>query len=491
MGDRSVTVEEIARRIRTLEAAARRLEPGPKERRRWRDAVLAYAERFLERLPELRAYDGDSGRARRIRETPFTDGPAEWEEILATLAECVDGTGINPASGGHLGYIPGGGLPISAWADFLADVTNRYAGVRFAGPGAVELEQACLDWMAELVGYPRDAGGNLTSGGSISNLIAIVTARDARGIRAADVPRAAVYLTAQAHHSIEKALRIAGLGECVVRRVPMDDRYRMRPEALEATVREDRAAGLRPWLVCTAAGTTDVGAVDPLDEVGAVAERHGLWHHVDAAYGGFFLLVDEMRPKLAGIARSDSVILDPHKTLFLPYGSGAVLVRDREAMRRAHGFRAAYLQDAAAAESADAPSPAELAPELTKPFRGLRLWLALKVHGLAPFRAALEEKLWLARYAYEELRRLGFEVGPEPELSVVAFRWVPRRGDPEAFNRRLLDAIHRDGRIFLSSTTLDGRFMLRLAIVVFRTHLETVELALQVLREKVTHLEGA
>jgi glutamate/tyrosine decarboxylase-like PLP-dependent enzyme len=308
-------------------------------------------------------------------------------------------------------------------------------------------------------------------------------------LRARDYARAVVYLSEQTHHCIPKALRVAGLGECVQRCVALDDRYRMVPSDLERMIAEDRAAGLRPWLVIATAGTTDVGAIDPLAEIGRIAQAHGLWYHIDAAYGGFFLLVDDCRPKLAGLELSDSVVLDPHKGLFLPYGTGAVLVRDRQALHRAHYYQAAYMQDAAAAEPELVDSPAELSPELTKHFRALRLWLPLMLHGLEPFRACLAEKLLLARHFHAEARKLGFEVGPEPELSVATYRWLPKTGDANAFNAALLEEIHRDGRVFVSSTTLGGKFVLRAAVLAFRTHLDTIELLLRILREKVDRLE--
>ncbi len=162
-----------------------------------------------------------------------------------------------------------------------------------------------------------------------------------------------------------------------------------------------------------------------------------------------------------------------------------MLVKDRLALQRPHRYQAAYLQDILAEEADEIGSPARLSPELTKHFRGLRLWLPLKLHGLAPFRACLEEKLLLARYFYEEVRRRGFEVGPEPELSVVTYRWVPASGDANAFNRALVDEVHRDGRVFISSTMLDGAFTLRLAALSFRTHRDTVDLLLDILDEKV------
>ena len=471
--------------IRELEAMSRRLEPDPGERRRVRDAVVDHGDAFLDSLPDSKAYEINKESARRLRQSPFTDEPADIGEVLKIVEECVEKPGVNPATGRFLGYIPGGGLYYASLGDYLADITNRYAGVRFAGPGAVEMENALLDWMAELVGYPEGSGGNLASGGSIANLIGIVTARDARGLRARDVERAAVYLSQQTHHCIDKALRIAGLGDCVRRIVPLDDQYRMVPAELERLIADDRESGLEPWMVIASAGTTDVGAIDPLEEIGQIARQNELWYHVDAAYGGFFALVDECRPRLVGMELSDSIVLDPHKGLFLPYGLGAVLVKDKAAMHRAHYYSAAYMQDTVAEESLEISSPAELSPELTKHFRGLRLWLPLKLHGVAPFRACLEEKLLLTRYFYEEVQRLGFEVGPEPELSVATYRWVPESGDANAFNQALTDELHSDGRIFISTTMLDDTFVLRLAVLTFRTHLDEIDFALEVLKEKV------
>jgi glutamate/tyrosine decarboxylase-like PLP-dependent enzyme len=482
---------DIVERVRRLEAVSRRLEPTGGERSRIRDAVVAYAEDFLDGMAQRKTYESDKERAKELRASPFSDEPADIDELLTVIERCVTEPGLNPAAGGHLAYIPGGGIYYSSLGDYLADVTNRYAGVRFAGPGAVEMENMLLDWMAELVGYPAGSGGNLASGGSIANLIGIVTAREAHGIKARHFNQTVVYWTGQVHHCVDKALRVAGLGECIRRSVPMDDRYRMDPGALEQAIAEDRRAGRIPWLVIASAGTTDVGAVDPLEEIGRITRSNGLWYHVDAAYGGFFALVDECRPKLKGMELSDSIVLDPHKGLFLPYGTGAVLVKDKQALRRAHYYDAAYMQDVVAEESISVDSPAELSPELTKHFRGLRLWLPLKLHGIAPFRAGLEEKLLLARYFYDRVQRLGFEVGPEPELSVAIYRYVPRSGGANAFNEALIREIHRDGRMFISSTLLDDIFVLRLAVLTFRTHLDTIDRFLEILDEKVTMLSAA
>lgn len=470
--------DDLARRLAALEPVARRLDPESPDRAGLRDAVIRYGEEFLDALPTGPAYQtGDRGLPAAAWAPE--EEPRDLAEALDLLRRSIDVPGINPASGRHLGYIPGGGLYASALADYLADVANRYAGVFFASPGAVRLENALIRWLAGVVGFPPSAGGNLTSGGSLANLMAIVTARDAAGLRSADIPGAVVYLSAHAHHCLQKALRIAGLGEVQRREIPVDQAYRIRPDALAQAIAEDRRAGHRPWLVIASAGTTDTGAIDPLDAIADVARDAGLWFHVDGAYGAFFALVPAMRERLRGMERADSLVLDPHKTLFLPYGSGVVLVRNPQHLAASHHYEANYMQDAL--RQAAELSPADLSVELTKPFRGLRLWLPLHLHGLAAFRAALEEKLLLARHAYRRLQEEGFAVGPEPDLSVVAFRWEPETGDADAFNRRLLDEVVADGRVFLSSTKLDGRFTLRLALVVFRTHRAEVDLAVEIL----------
>jgi glutamate/tyrosine decarboxylase-like PLP-dependent enzyme len=390
-----------------------------------------------------------------------------------------------------MAFIPSGGLYASALADYIAAVTNRFVGVSFAAPGAAYIEQMLMRWLADEVGYPATAAGDLTSGGSLANLSAIVTAREAHPLKAADYPRAVAYLSDQTHHSVVKGLRIAGMKECVMRRVPLDEHYRMRAEALEEAIRTDRQAGLLPWLVVAAAGATDTGAVDPLAAIADIARHNEVWLHVDGAYGAMFALCEMGQAILRGIERSDSLTMDPHKGLFMALGTGAVLVRNGENLLNAYQHHANYLEGAETASATGAVSPADLSPELTRPFRGLRLWLALKLTGAAPFRAALEEKLLLARHFYAGLQRLdGFVAGPPPDLSVVMFRYNPPRGDANVFNQKLIQAIQRDGRIFLSSTEINGEVFLRLAVLGFRTHLETIELALEILWQKAKEIES-
>lgn len=482
--------DDLTARLKALERATRPLEPGSARRRRLRQAVTGRAERFLRGVRTLKAFESPAGAA-GLAAVPIQDEGIPVDEALALLDDCVFRPGSNPAAGAHLAYIPGGGLYHSALGDYLAAVTNKYAGISFTGPGPVRMEHQLVRWTADLVGYPASAGGHLASGGSIATLAALATARDAHGLKGADFARAVVYLTTQAHHCIEKALRIAGMGEATIRQVAMDERYRMRPDALAAAIEVDRAKGFHPWCVIAAAGTTDTGAVDPLDEIGAIAARERCWYHVDAAYGGYFLLTGHGRRLLKGIERSDSTVLDPHKGLFIPFGVGVALVRDAAALAATHSYTGHYMQDALA--DRHEVSPADLSPELTKHFRALRMWLPLVLEGTRPFAAALEEKLLLARYFRERIEPLGFETGPEPDLSIVTFRWVPPGLPLEEVNRlnqAIVEGIREDGRVFLSSTMLDGRFTLRLAVLNFRTHRREIDLALRVLEEQVRRVSN-
>lgn len=478
----------MERELHRLEAMARQLDPDAAVRHEMTRQAFEFADHFVASLAERPTYRAHAACPDLAAFRP-EDTAGSIREILDVLEREVLDTGINPASGGHFGYIPGGGIYPSALGDFLADVTNSYSGVYFASPGAAVMERSLVRWMADLVGLPPGAGGDLTSGGSIANLAAVVTAREACGIRARDVEHNVVYLSGQTHHCVDKALRLAGLGDCVIRRVAMDKGWRMDPAALAQSAAADRAAGLRPWMVVASAGSTDVGAVDPLGAIADVAAEHRLWNHVDAAYGGFFLLTSAGRQRLAGIERADTVVLDPHKGLFLPFGSGAILARDERQLAAAHYYTADYMQDAR--DAGGVFSPADLGPELTRPFRGLRLWLPLKLLGLAPFRAALEEKLLLARYFRERLVQIrGFEPGPAPDLSVVTFRYHPAHGDIETHNKALLQAVHRDGRYFISSTQLDGQYTLRFACLHVRSHRREVDGLLALLEQTAPRIES-
>ncbi|MEX0290806.1 MAG: aspartate aminotransferase family protein [Flavobacteriaceae bacterium] len=468
-------------KIAELEQLSRKLEPLALERDHWNKAAQGYADQFLDDFNPKHTFVISEDMGRDIRDYPIEDDGKPIEEILECLKKNVDTPNLNPASGGHFGYIPGGGVFTTALGDYLAAVTNRYAGIFFACPGGVRMENMLLRWMCSMVGYPEDALGNLTSGGSMANLSAIATARDFKGIKARDIEKCVVYMTSQLHHCIQKSLRIVGMGECIVRYIPMDKNFRMIPDRLNRQIDIDLKDGLIPFMVFASAGTTDTGSIDPLEAIGNIANEKELWYHIDAAYGGFFMMSESLKPAFKGTELSDSMAIDPHKGLFLSYGIGAILIKNTSALHQTHHYTANYMQDAFTLD--EDPSPADLSPELTKHFRGLRMWISLQLLGMAPFRAALEEKVVLCSYFYQEIQKLGFEVGPEPELSIAIFRYVPSAKDPNSYNLALIEQLKKDGRIFLSSTTIDEIVWLRFAVLSFRTHLEQVRLALKLLEE--------
>jgi aromatic-L-amino-acid decarboxylase len=386
-----------------------------------------------------------------------------------------------------MGYIPGGGLFPSAIADFIAAATNRYVGVSFAAPALARIEKVLLDWFIDWMGYPESARGILTSGGSLANFSAIVTAR--KYLLGDDLIKGTIYMSNQTHHCVMKMASQAGIPEQNIRLLDVDDNFRAIPQLFERAIKEDLPKGLKPFLLVGNAGTTNTGAVDPLVELKDVADRFGLWYHVDAAYGGFFNLCEEGKKVLRGIDGSDSVVLDPHKGLFIPYGNGSLLVRDGELLRQAHVMAADYIQDHPVPEGEwDA---ADYSPELSRSFRGLRVWLPLKLYGLHAFRENLEEKMELTRWIHQRLdEESGFECLSRPQLSAFAFRYHPQSGDVEAFNRELLKKIVESKKLYMTSTRLNGEFVLRLCILGFRTHQPEVERAFELIKSSAQELES-
>lgn len=462
------------------------LEPDGETMRALVGEALERIVRHIESLPEQPAahVEGAAELARSLAQ-PLPEHGRPYQELLDLVFDRAAPVSFNTAGPGYLAYIPGGGLFHSAVADLIAGALNRYTGVWIAAPGLVQLEANVLRWFADLVGYPAGARGVLTTGGSLANFSAIVTARHARF--GEDFGRGAIYVSDQVHHSVTKSALLAGFPARNVREVESDGRLRMRLDRLEERIAEDRAAGLEPFMVVGSAGTVNTGAVDDLTALAAIARRECLWFHADGAYGGFFVMTERGRRALAGIAEADSVTLDPHKGLFLPYGTGCLLVRDGKKLRAAHTLAGEYLP--AMQLEPDFVDFCQYSPELSRDFRGLRVWLPFMLVGVGAFRAALDEKLDLARWAAGELSRVpGMEIVAEPELSLFALR-LRRQGldgpGHDDLNRRLLERINARRRVYLTGATVRGRFVLRICVLSFRTHRDRMELLLEDIREAV------
>ncbi len=451
--------------------------------RRLVDEAMQRIVAHIESLPSQPAsnVEGATEFARTLIE-PLPERGESYEKLLDFLFQEAVPRSFNAASPGYLAYIPGGGIFPAAVADLIADSVNRYIGVFAAAPALVQLEANVVRWFCQIVGYGSGSGGVLTTGGSLANFIAVVTARKAQ--LGDDFLRGTLYAGDQIHHSFQKAANLAGLPLQNIREIPSDASFRVQVDAVEEAIARDRAAGFTPFLIAGSAGTVGTGAVDDLAALARLAQQENMWFHVDGAYGAFFVLTERGRAALRGIERADSIVLDPHKTLFQPYGTGALIVRDATQLRRAHSMHASYLPQFQ--QEDELVDFCELSPELSRDFRGLRVWLPLKMFGIGAFRQLLDEKLDLTRWATDELRKIdGIEIVAEPQLSIVAFRLVKPGVDLNALNRELLNRINARKRVMLTGTNVGTDFVIRICIVSFRTHLDRMQMCLEDTREAV------
>ncbi len=468
--------------IEKLAHDASNLEPDKGMLSKWQDSVGGIVRQFyqdLGDLPAVIAHD-NSEPSLTLEGSPFA-------ESLASVVQEFSRAGVIAAGKGHLGFIPGGGLYVGAVGDYVASVVNTFSADYYSSPVAVKIHDQVLAWLAKLVGYSSGYYGDITSGGSLATVAALRAAREAKQIRRRPLSQAVVYLGEHTHHCVVKALDILGLaegsgGEGVTIRIVPSLTGAMSADALERMIKEDIQEGLIPWVIVATVGSTNLGRVDPVDRIADIAQDSNIWLHIDGAYGGFFAMTERAGHLFRGIHRSDSIVLDPHKGMFLPYGSGAVLVRHGEYMR--YHATGSYLQDR---DGQSVRSPMDYSIELSRPFRALRIWLALKVHGENAFRAALEEKLSLAQLAYQELATIPeIELFGVPDLSIVAFR-IRSSND---LTKELLRQILEDGRAFLSSTTIENKFYIRIAVLSVRTHLPLIDALLDIIRRVTTQLTG-
>jgi aromatic-L-amino-acid decarboxylase len=453
------------------------------------DEAMASIAAHIASLPEQdMSYTEGGAELARAHAEDLPETGAPYRELLHLIFEKLVTKTYNCASPGYLAYIPGGGLFHSAVADLISNSLNRYVGVFVAAPGLAQLEINVARWFCQMVGYPEAAQGLLTSGGSMANFIAIATAR--REKLPDNFLQGTLYCSDQVHHSVTKAAMLAGFPADNIRVVPSNKDQQISIDRLRDQVEADRRSGYEPFLVVGSAGTVNTGAVDNIPGLADLAAEHSLWFHIDGAYGGFFVLTQRGQHRLRGLNLADSITLDPHKGLFLPYGTGCLLVRDGAALKRAHHVTADYMPQMQ--DEPDLIDFSEISPELSRDFRGLRIWLPMKLHGAEVFRQALDEKLDLADWATEELRGIdNMEIVAEPQLSIVAFRLRPPDLDETALtelNKELRDRINAKQRVFLTPTNLDGRYVIRICVLNFRTHKDRMEMCMEDIRSSVTEV---
>jgi aromatic-L-amino-acid decarboxylase len=428
--------------------------------------------------------------------------PPIAEHIRALLDEGLPATGVGPHAAldevseildeslAHsrprfFGYVGSSGLELGVLADALAG--SHDINLAASAAAADLVERQALRWVGDLVGYPA-AWGTFTSGGMLSNLTALTAARERAqpGCRVEGCDgRGVVYTSAEAHSSVERAVEVLGLGRKALRTIEIDAARRMRPDLLAAAIDRDLAGGLRPVAVVATAGTTLTGAVDPIRAVAEVCAAHGVWLHVDGAYGLPAAATASARHLFDGLELADSAALDGHKWLFVPKACGVLLVRNRADLEAAFSHDAPYIPEIEFGEH-----PVEWTLEYSRPFRALKLWLALRAHGAEAFREAIEHDLELARLVADLVREADdLELMIEPSLSIVPFRRVPAGGDVDLHNQRLVGALQRDGRVYVTGAVVDGSWCLRPCIVNYRTTEDDARALVDIVREVGRRIE--
>ncbi|NJD20363.1 MAG: hypothetical protein FIA95_13925 [Gemmatimonadetes bacterium] len=464
------------------------LDPGTEAE--W-EAMRALGHRLVDEVVALHRGIGEGpawrpvpADARQALSGPLPASGASLDETIACFRERILPYHLGNIHPRGWGWVNGTGDTLGAYADFLAAAMNvNCAG---AQTGALFVERQVVDTLKSAMGWPATGSGVLTSGASAANLIGLAAARDragampAPGHAAADVGRdgvaalpLALYASEAVHNSVDRAVRLLGIGTDRLRKIPVDAAWRMDVASLERAIARDRAAGLRPVCVGATAGTVDHGAVDPLADLADVCAREGIWLHVDGAFGAVAALSDELRPLVAGMERADSLAFDLHKWMHVPIEAACVLVRDPADHRRPFASHASYLNTLSRGVAATDRWLYEYGPQLTRGFRARKAWFVLRHHGTEKLGRLAARNVRQTRELEALLRaEPGVEVLASGPLCVLCFRWHPQGVEGRALDRlneELLADLQESGRAVVSSTVVRGAFALRLAITNHRT----------------------
>ena len=483
----------------------RDLDWDSKRTRELGDRTVDVWSELVERLPSLPVARGK--RVAEVRDRVAFEPPEDpmpLDDLVAYVREVVFENSTYPGHPAFMAYIMGPGTVPGAAADLVAAALNQNLGAWRASPAPTEIELHVTRWFAERFGLPDGAGGIFTSGGAMAGFVGLKVARDRKAgwdIRTEGIlggPPLTLYASEEVHGINARAADVLGIGKDGVRLLPADEAFRLRVETLRQAIAADREAGRRPFAVVASAGTVATGAIDPLPEIADVCRDEDLWLHVDAAYGGPAVLAPELRPRLAGIERADSIAFDAHKWLYTPHSGGITLVRDFDHLSESFSIDAAYTREDKE-RTGTGVDFMELGPQFSRSFYGFKVWLSLLAYGTRAYATRIAHDAELARYlAAEAERRPDFEPMAPVTLSIACFRYVPpdlpdgegREEYLDALNERLVPEIQLDGRAFCSNAVLRGRYVLRACIVNFRTEADEVDLLLDVASELGAKLDA-
>lgn len=390
-------------------------------------------------------------------------------------------------------YFATSAAPAAIAAEALAATLDVKAMLWRTSPAATELEEVTMRWLGRLLGLPHEWKGIIYDTASIAGFTALAAARDAlnlaireEGMTGRSLPALRIYVTQETHSHVEKAAIALGIGQRNVVRVPCDDEFRMRAGALRACIEADRKAGMQPLAVVATVGTTSTTSVDPVGEIAAVAGEYGVWLHVDAAYAGIAAIVPEFRSLLHGVDLADSIVVNPHKWMFVPMDLSVLFLRDESIVRRAFSLVPEYLT----APEADVVNYMDYGLQLGRRFRALKLWFVLRHFGAEGIRQKLRGHIALAQEFASWVRaQPHWEILAPHPLSVVCFRYAPPGRDEaalETLNTSIMHAVNATGEVFISHTKIDGRYAIRLAIGNLRTQRSDVKHAWNIL-ERAAH----
>ena len=464
----------------------------------WIADYVAHPERY----PVLAQVE--PGQVRRSLPAEPPESPEPLNAVLADVEKIIAPGLTHWNHPGFFAYFGITGSGPGILGELLSSAFNVNAMLWRTSPAATELEELVLDWLRQLLGLPAEFMGIINDSASVSSLCAIAVAREALGLGIReeglggrpDLPRLRMYTSEQAHSSIEKAAIVLGLGQAGVTKIAVDDEFRLRPDALEAAIQEDLKAGWMPFCVAATVGTTSTTSVDPVPEIAEICQRYRLWLHVDAAYAGAAAILPEKRWSLAGCERADSIVMNPHKWLFVPLDCSAFYCRHPRVMKQAFSLVPEYLRTP---EEDRVRNFMDYGIQLGRRFRALKLWMVMRAFGSEGLRKHLRAHIALAeRFRSWIEARPDFELLAPVPFSVVCFRQRPRglpdNGETDAYlnrlNERLLESVNGTGEVFLSHTQLNGKFTLRLAIGNLRTTEAHVRRAWELLQEHAERLDA-
>ncbi len=454
------------------------LDVSPQKFQEWIKQAGKLITNFYADKERPKVFAGNSpAEVQALLDEPLPEKPEDMESLLDEVGEKVFRTITNNVGPSYYGYITGGGNQVAILAEMIKASLNQNNLKWHSSPVSTEIERLVMRWVAEFIGYPASSAGVLLSGGSVANFNCLAVARKIKAT--ADISDEGVYgsgpmtvyVSEEGHSSFDKAMDMLGLGKNYLRKIPVNSQMQINPKQLDEQIRADKNAGLHPICAIAVAGTTNSGAVDDLDAVAEICRRHDLWYHVDAAYGGPAAKVDGVSELFEGIDKADSVVVNPHKWMYVPFEAGGVLVKDPEHLRRTFSTIPDYLKSDL--QNGGRTDLMEYNLPLTKEFKSLKVWMTIKAYGADRLRNEIASDIGKAQYLVELVKnddRLEL-MAPAP-LSIVCFRYNPggiEHAELDDLNDRIINEIEADGRVFLTGTKIAAKTALRVCFINHRT----------------------